>query len=141
MKTKLIGYWATTAILAFVLLSGGAAQLAHRPENVEGMAHLGYPLYFMTILGIWKLPGGIALLAPRFPLLKEWAYAGIFFELTGAAASHAVRGDGAAHIIWPLIFAGLAVASWGLRPQSRSLGVLFPPECVRRLVAQAGSWR
>jgi uncharacterized membrane protein YphA (DoxX/SURF4 family) len=126
MKTKVIGYWATTAILAFVVLSGGSAQLAQRRENVEGMAHLGYPLYFITILGIWKLLGGIALLAPRFPRLKEWAYAGIFFELTGAAASHAACGDSAARIIWPLFFAGLAVASWALRPQSRTLGILFP---------------
>jgi uncharacterized membrane protein YphA (DoxX/SURF4 family) len=90
------------------------------------MAHLGYPLYFMTILGIWKLLGGIALLVPRFPRLKEWAYAGIFFELTGAAASQAASGDSAAHIIWPIIFAGLTVASWALRPPSRSLGSLFP---------------
>lgn len=126
MKTKLIGYWATTAILAFVLLSGGAAQLAQRRENVEGMEHLGYPLYFMTILGIWKLLGAITLLVPRFPRLKEWAYAGIFFELTGAAASQAASGDSAAHIIWPIIFAGLTVASWALRPPSRSLEVLFP---------------
>jgi len=126
MRAKKIGYWTTTAIIAFVLLSGSAAELAHRKETVEGMAHLGYPLYFTMILGFWKLLGGIALLAPRFPRLKEWAYAGAFFDLTGAAASHAARGDDAAHLIWPLLFAALTLASWALRPQSRTLGVLFP---------------
>ena len=126
MKMKTIGYWTTTAIIAFVLLSGGAAELAHRRETVEGMAHLGYPLYFTMILGFWKVLGGIALLAPRFPRLKEWAYAGAFFDLTGAAVSHAVRGDDTGHLIWPLVFAALTVASWALRPQSRTLGTLFP---------------
>jgi uncharacterized membrane protein YphA (DoxX/SURF4 family) len=126
MKAKTIGYWTTTAIIAFVLLSGGAAELTHRRETVEGMTHLGYPLYFTAILGFWKLLGGIALLVPRFPRLKEWAYAGAFFDFTGAVASHAARGDDAAHLLWPLLFAALTVASWALRPQSRTLGVLFP---------------
>jgi len=123
---KVIGYWATTAILAFLWRAGGAADLAHREETVEGMVHLGYPLYFVTILGFWKVLGAIALLAPRFPRLKEWAYAGTFFELTGAVASHAASGDSAGHLIWPGFFAVCAVASWALRPQSRTLGVLFP---------------
>jgi hypothetical protein len=82
----------------------------------------------MTILGVWKVLGAIAILVPRFPRLKEWAYAGIFFDLTGAAATWAaVGGSGEAfHIIAPLIIAGFTVASWGLRPQSRIIGVLFP---------------
>ncbi|SRR6266446_8988947 len=70
--------------------------------------------------------GAIALLAPRFPRLKEWAYAGTFFELTGAAASHVARGDDEGTLIWPLLFAVPTVISWALRPQSRTLGVLFP---------------
>ena len=85
--------------------------------------HLGYPVYFITILGFWKVLGAIALLAPRFPRLKEWAYAGIFFEMTGAAASHAVRGDAAWHVVVTLGFAVLAVVSWALRPPSRTLGL------------------
>ena len=75
MKTKAIGYWASTAILAFALLSGATAQLAHQQKTLEGVVQLGYPVYFVTILGFWKVLGGIALL-PGFPRLKEWAYAG-----------------------------------------------------------------
>ena len=93
------------------------------------MPVLGYPLYFFAILGFWKVLGAIAILAPRFPRLKEWAYAGIFFDLTGAAASVAavgVYGTYAFHIIAPLVIAGLTVASWALRPQSRTIGILFP---------------
>jgi uncharacterized membrane protein YphA (DoxX/SURF4 family) len=126
VRTKTISYWTTTIMLAFALISGGAAQAAHLPQNVEGIRHLGYPLYFMTILGIWKILGGIALLVPRFPRLKEWAYAGTFFEMTGASISHAVCGDAAMHIVVPMLFAVLAIASWALRPASRTLGAVLP---------------
>ena len=126
MKLKVLGYWATTALVAFAVLSGGAAELARRPDNVDGLVHLGYPVYFATIIGLWKVLGGIAVLAPRFPRLKEWAYAGIFFNLTGAAVSHAVSGDAAWHVIVTASLAALAIASWALRPPSRTLGVLFP---------------
>src|SRR6266704_6758345 len=126
MKIKPIGYWATTAFLAFAVVSGGAAELAHRRDNVEGLVHLGYPVYFATIIGLWKVLGGIAVLAPRFPRLKEWAYAGIFFNLTGAAVSHAVSGDAAWHVIVTASLAILTLASWALRPPSRTLAVLFP---------------
>jgi hypothetical protein len=90
---------------------------------------LGYPLYFFHILGFWKTLGAIAILVPRFPRLKEWAYAGIFFDLTGAAVSCAAVGDYGAygfHIIAPLVLAVLTVASWALRPPSRTIGVLMP---------------
>lgn len=125
MKTKMTAYWVTTAIVALVLMSGGIAQLLRRPENVEGMTHLGYPLYLSTVLGVWKVLGAIALLSPRFPRIKEWAYAGAFFDLTGAAVSHAFCGDAVGHVIGPVIFAALALASWALRPPSRTLGVVF----------------
>jgi len=84
-------------------------------------------MYFFAILGVWKALGAIAILAPGFPLLKEWAYAGIFFDLTGAAAScAAVGGYGAYgfHVLAPLIIAGIMVASWALRPPSRTIGLL-----------------
>lgn len=126
MQAKVIGYWATTTILALESLAGAEWDLARRPYVVDVIAHLGYPVYLLTILGFWKLLGALALLAPRLPRLKEWAYAGIFFEMTGAAASHAAVGDSADQLIAPLIFSVLAVASWALRPQSRTLGVLSP---------------
>jgi hypothetical protein len=126
-KAKNIAYWTTTGLVAFFIGSGGFAQLALRRSNVQGAVLLGYPLYFFRILGFWKVLGAIAVLVPRFPRLKEWAYAGIFFDLTGAAASCvAVGGYGAYgfHVIAPLVLAGLMVASWALRPQSRIIGVL-----------------
>jgi hypothetical protein len=126
MKTsaKTIGYWTTTVILVLALLSGGIAELMHRPETLEGMKKLGYPVYFIVILGFWKVLGSVALLAPGLPRLKEWAYAGIFFNMTGAAVSHVASGDAAWHIVVTLGFALLALASWRLRPASRTLGVL-----------------
>ena len=123
-KPKTIGYWVTTVLVAFVLLSGGAAELAGQHDTIAGMELLGYPDYLATILGIWKVLGAIALLAPRFPRLKEWAYAGIVFDLTGATASHAFShdyGPSAFHIIVPLIITALTFASWALRPASRRL--------------------
>ena len=129
MKVKAIVYWTTTILVAVSIGSGGVAQVAHVQQNVDGFVHvLGYPLYFVTVLGVWKVLGAIAILVPRFPRLKEWAYAGIFFDLTGAAASWAgVGGPGEAfHIIAPLIIAGFTVASWALRPESRKIGILFP---------------
>ncbi len=129
-KLKVIGYWIITGLLVFAIGSGGVAELARLPTNVEGIVHvLGYALYFLTILGLWKVLGAIALLVPRFPRLKEWAYAGIFFNVTGAAASHAAVGDYdvyAFHVLVNLFLAVLVVASWALRPESRTLGVLFP---------------
>jgi len=121
MKPKVIGYWSTTILLAFALLSGGAAEIARQRETIEGMVHLGYPGYFVMIIGFWKVLGAIALLAPGLLLLKEWAYAGVFFNMTGAAVSHAVCGDPAWHVIVTLSFALLAVASWILRPSTRRL--------------------
>ena len=116
-----IVYWTTTALVAFVFLAGGVADLARPATAVEATVHLGYPIYFMTILGVWKVLGGIAILIPRFPLLKEWAYAGMFFDLSGAAASHAASGDSVREIATPLIILGIVIASWVLRPESRKL--------------------
>jgi hypothetical protein len=126
MKGKSIVYWTTTVLVAFSM-SGGIAQLARVPGVMDGFVRvLHYPPYFVTILGFWKVCGAIAILVPGFPRLKEWAYAGIFFDLTGAAASSAAVGGSVFHIVAPLVGAGLAVASWALRPESRRIGVLFP---------------
>lgn len=129
-KAKNITYWTTTGLVAFFIGGGGGAQIAQFLGNPHGVVPiLRYPLYFFAILGFWKVLGAIAILVPRFPRLKEWAYAGIFFDLTGAAASCvAVGGYGvyAFHVLAPLIIAVLAMASWALRPQSRTIGILFP---------------
>jgi hypothetical protein len=128
-KTKSIVYWTTTILIAF-FMSGGLTQIWQYYTNPHGVVpELGYPMYFFAILGFWKVLGAIAILVPRYPRLKEWAYAGIFFDLTGAAAScAAVGGYGAYgfHVLAPLIIAGILVASWALRPPSRIVGVLFP---------------
>ncbi len=126
MRIKLTSYWVVTAFLLFNVLAGAVAELTQQKGNVEGMIFLGYPLYFMMILGVWKVLGTIALFVPRFPRLKEWAYAGIFFNMSGAAISHAVRGDAAWHVYYTGFLAVLTIASWALRPQSRTLGSIFP---------------
>jgi hypothetical protein len=120
-KPRVIGYWVTTGLLAAALLAGGAAELAQAPEVVASTLALGYPAYALTILGVWKVLSALALLAPRLPRLKEWAYAGIFFDLTGAAASHAFSGDPSGKIATPLVLLAIAAASWALRPPSRAL--------------------
>ena len=140
MKIRLISYWTTTGVLALELLVGGAWDLMHLPYVVGIVTHLGYPIYVLTILGFWKLLASAALLAPRFPRLKEWASAGVFFEMTGAAASHAARGDSPGHMVAPLVFAAITVASWALRPPSRALGVLLPGQAgrLKRVNAMTG---
>jgi hypothetical protein len=115
-------YWTTTILTALSFLSGGAAYLSRIDATVEGMLSLGYPLYFITILGVWKILGSLAILAPRLPHLKEWAYAGIAFDLTGAALSHTAVSNAPVKIAVPLVLLGIAAASWALRPQSRRLG-------------------
>lgn len=121
MKAKTFTYWTTTSLVGLAVLAGGAAQITHQQQNVEGIVHLGYPAYLATILGFWKICGGLTILVPGFPRVKEWAYAGIFFVLTGAAASHAICHDPAWHVAATLTLAGLAVASWALRPGSRRM--------------------
>jgi hypothetical protein len=129
MKAKSIVYWTMTILVGF-FMSGGIAQILQYQHSPHGVVpELGYPMYFFLILGVWKVLGAIAILVPGYPRLKEWAYAGIFFDLTGAAASCAfVGGYGAYgfHVIAPLVIAGFTVTSWALRPESRRLGVLIP---------------
>ena len=134
MKTKTLAYWTATAIVTMELVAGGVTDFAHGrtvliagEPVVEVLEHLGYPTYLLTILGVWKVLGAAALLAPGLPRLKEWAYAGTFFELTGAALSGLAIGDSVDSIATPCFLAACAVASWALRPQSRILGVLSVP--------------
>jgi len=100
-------------------------QVLRTPDAVAGITRLGYPVYFIVLLGIWKTLGAATILAPRLPRLKEWAYAGIVFDLTGAAVSHAASGSSAGNVVGPALFTLLALASWALRPESRTVGTLF----------------
>ncbi len=134
MSTKTLAFWMATAVITAELIAGGVTDLAHGREViiagqpvVETLNHLGYPTYLLTIIGVWKLLAAAALLLPGLPRLKEWAYAGIFFELTGAALSHLAVGDSLDIVATPLFLAVFAVASWALRPQSRLLGVVSRP--------------
>ncbi len=128
-KSRNVVYWITTGLIAFFIGSGGAGQIWQYRVNPHGVVPvLRYPEYFFAILGVWKVLGAIAILWPRLPLLKEWAYAGIFFDLTGAAASCVAVGVYGAygfHVLAPLVLAGLTVVSWALRPASRRVAPLF----------------
>ena len=123
MKTQKIGYWAATSLVALAFAAGGAMDLSSAPPALESMAKLGYPAYLASLLGVWKVLGVVAVLAPRFPRLKEWAYAGMFFDLTGAAVSHAASGDAMGKVVTPLVLLSLVFVSWALRPQGRTLKV------------------
>jgi hypothetical protein len=124
-KAVSAAYWVCTALTAFLLVSGGLAYAMAVPDVVEGVIQLGFPLYFIRLLGVWKVLGGLAILAPGFPRLKEWAYAGILFDLTGAAVASATLGASIGaewwHVPAPLLVAAIMVGSWALRPPSRRL--------------------
>jgi hypothetical protein len=124
MKLRNVAYIVSTAIMVLVMGGGGVTDILHTNQVVTILTHLGYPLYFGTLLGIWKVLSVIALVAPKFPRLKEWAYAGIFIDLTGAAFSHTMSGDGIAKIMVPVVLVAIAMTSWALRPESRRLGEL-----------------
>src|SRR5215467_10319502 len=101
VPVRAIGYWACTLIVAWEMVAGSMWDLL-RIEYVRGVFdHLRYPYYLLLILGAWKLPCAVTLLVPRFPRLKEWAYAGAFFNYSGAAASHFLVGDRAAKWVGP----------------------------------------
>jgi uncharacterized membrane protein YphA (DoxX/SURF4 family) len=118
---KATAYWVTTILGPASFVIGGYLHLTRDPQVMATLAHLGYPPYFAMILGVWKLLGATAIVVPGLPRLKEWAYAGFFFELTGAAATRAFVGDGAAEIVAPLIFLSLVMASRALAPARRKI--------------------
>jgi hypothetical protein len=118
----MIAYWVTTALVVFELVWGGVWDVLRVPEVRVLIEHLGYPSYFLVILGIWKLLGAAALVIPKFPRLKEWAYAGVIFDLTGAVASLFASGlVTAGTTAYPMFMVGVAFASWALRPPTRRL--------------------
>ncbi len=119
-KRNKIIYWIVTIWLALGMLSTGIVQLLKVKTEVDFITHLGYPGYFLTILGIWKILGAAAVLIPKLPLLKEWAYAGFFFAMTGAAFSHIATGT--MNEIFPtLLLLFLTLASWYFRPADRKI--------------------
>ncbi len=118
-KRNKIIYWIATIWLALGMTSTGIVQLIKMKEETDMMERLGYPLYFLTILGIWKLLGVIAILVPKFPLVKEWAYAGFFFAMTGAIFSHFAVGDSAMDYFGPTLLVVLTIVSWYFRPAER----------------------
>ncbi len=119
MKGKVIGYWVATGIVALAMIAGGIGDMLLPEPVTKLLTGLGYPLYFGRIIGIWKFFGGLAILIPGRPILKEWAYAGIVFDLTGAACSHIYSGHGAKEILMPLVLLCITVASYLSRPESR----------------------
>ena len=121
-KRKIIIYWVATGLLAVGMLQSGIFALVRAKQWVDIITTLGYPLYFLTILGIWKILGVIAILIPRLKLLKEWAYAGFFFAMTGAIASHLASGDYSVKgLIGPFFQLVFVVLSWYFRPASRKV--------------------
>jgi uncharacterized membrane protein YphA (DoxX/SURF4 family) len=118
-KTTKIIYWISTLWLALGMLSTGIVQLLKMKEEVSLMTTLGYPSYLLTILGVWKILGVIAVLIPKFPVLKEWAYAGFIFTMTGAVISHLIVGDAATNLFGPVLLLVLTTVSWYFRPEDR----------------------
>ena len=124
--TNVMAYWIFTALAALLFAVPGIALLLRVPHFSEDMAQLGYPSYFLTILAVWKLLGVIAILAPGLPRLKEWAYAGMFFDLSSAVISRAVAGSAVIKIFPPLLVIAIVILSWKLRPHGRVLGNTSP---------------
>ena len=115
-----VAYWVATALLEFELVLGGIWDVLQLPQARGVTDRLGYPGYFLVILGTWKLLGAVALAVPRFPRLKEWAYAGVVFDFTGAIASQlASRQIDVGPLIYLIAMLGITAASWALRPPSR----------------------
>jgi len=133
LSIRSVAFWITTIFGPASFVIGGVLNLTHASQTTETMSHLGYPGYFGWILGLGNLLGALIIVAPGLPRLKEWAYAGFFFNLTAAAFSRAAVGDGMADIIAPLGFLALVLASWWLRPNNRRLDGAVPTTHAGRL--------
>lgn len=120
-KRDKIIYWVSTLWLSLGMTSTGIVQLIRMDDEVAKMTSLGVPLYFMTILGVWKLLGVVAILVPRFALLKEWAYAGFFFNMTGAVVAHLASHSAPGELFGPTLLIVLTVVSWYFRPADRKI--------------------
>ncbi len=116
-----VAYWICTTLVVFLIGSGGLAYALQVSDVVQGVVALGFPVYFVVLLGVWKVLGSIAIVLPRLPLVKEWAYAGIMIDLTGASVASFATSAELWHVAAPLSVAVLLAASWALRPESRRL--------------------
>ena len=126
LSWRAVVYWLATAAVVAESTVGGAWDIARLPYVADLVVHLGYPSYFLVLLGIWKVLAAIALLVPRRALLKEWAYAGCFFTYTGAIVSHLTTGYALSELGVLVPMTVLTVTSWALRPASRRLPSLAP---------------
>jgi len=124
-KRNKIIYWVVTIFLSFGMLAGGIQQLLQIGGYVEIIKELGYPKYLLSILGVWKILGVIAILIPKFPLLKEWAYAGFFFAISGAMVSHLSVGQSITDALPSLILLLVTILSWYFRPENRKFSALL----------------
>lgn len=122
-KRDKIIYWVATIWLSASMLASGTMQLLHMKEQKELFTQLGYPVYFLSILGVWKILGVVAILVPRFPLVKEWAYAGFFFAMSGAFVSHIVLSDPFDEVFPSVLLMLLIATSWYFRPASRKVAL------------------
>ena len=127
-KRNKIIYWIATVWLALGMASTAIVQIIKMEEEVANFTRLGFPLYLMTLMGMWKISGVFAVLAPKLPLLKEWAYSGFFFAMTGAIYGHIAVGDAAQEVFGPALLLVLTLVSWYFRPADRKL--FLPPEYV-----------
>jgi uncharacterized membrane protein YphA (DoxX/SURF4 family) len=121
IKLRILFNWVTTIISAVAFVIPGIGNLIHLQHFVTDMAHLGYPGYFLTLFGFWKILGATAIVVPGFKRLKEWAYAGMAFDLTGAAYSRISGHDMLVMTLVPILILCIVVASWSLRPENRKL--------------------
>lgn len=120
-KRNKIIYWIATIWLSLGMVATGIVQLIKMKEEADKMALLGYPLYLLTLLAIWKMLGVITVLVPKFPVLKEWAYAGFFFAMSGAVFSHIASGSAPAELFGPMLLIILTFVSWYFRPADRKI--------------------
>ena len=120
-RSKRTIYWGTTILVALIFFITGIANLIPLPHIAQEMLTLGYPRYFMVILGVWKVLGAVVVVVPGTRLLKEWAYAGLMFDVTGAAASRLVSGSEMLMVGIPVLIGCLVVVSWASRPPEKSL--------------------
>ena len=115
-KRDKIIYWIATIWLSLGMVSTGIVQLTQMEDEVQKMQVLGYPPYFLVIIGVWKLLGVVSILVPGFPLVKEWTYAGFFFLMTGAILSHLAVRDNPVEYFGPSLLLILTIISWKFRP-------------------------